>query len=81
MSQTSSNGGGPNANDVAFLLARMRAAVIDFENQHGRRRTEPIELTQEEYDQLKAAVPVLHVDHRGEPLNTFYGVRLVIKKD
>jgi hypothetical protein len=64
-------------NDAAALILRMRRAVLDFENQHGRARTEPFELTTAQFEQLKAANKVLY-PAEGAP-NAFYGVRIVIK--
>lgn len=55
----------------------MRKAVVDFENQHGKPRTKPFEMTLEEYERFKASAKVLY--HTEGAPTAFYGVPIVIK--
>ncbi len=65
--------------DAADLLARMRKAIVDHENKFGKPRTEPIELTTEQYERLKKACATATVYPAGGAPSAFCGVRVVIK--
>lgn len=67
--------------DTSALLMRMRKAVLDFENQHGKPRTQPFELTKAQYEMLKAECGEMFGMPDDAPFNAFYGVPLVIKTE
>ena len=64
--------------EAAALLARMRKAIVDHETKFGKPRTEPIEMTKEEYERFKASAKVLY--HTEGAPTAFYGVPIVIKE-
>ncbi len=60
------------------LINRMLKTKRDFEAKHGV-LPKQIEITADEFEQLKKLATV-HVNYKGDPINTFYGVRIVIKE-
>lgn len=65
--------------DAKELLLKMRKAVMDFENKHGKPRTEPFELTRVQLERLKTECQATFDMPDSEPLNAFFGVPIVVK--
>jgi hypothetical protein len=63
------------------MLVKMRKAIVELETLHGVPHTEPLEMTQEQYDQLKAECQYFFGMPGDTPFNALYGVRIVIKTE